>query len=72
MSNMYKDLRSNIEARRKARKMSHAEVAAKATLSRPYITMILTGARTPSLRAIEKLAKALQCTTRDLLRTRGA
>ena len=53
---------------REGKDWTQAELAAKAKVSRPYITMLESGTRkTPSLVALQRLAKALGVPVTELL-----
>jgi transcriptional regulator with XRE-family HTH domain len=52
---------------RKARKMSQSDLAAKANLTRVYVTRLEAGQQDPSLSTINALAKALGVPVTELL-----
>ena len=52
---------------RKARKMSQADLAQKANLTRVYVTRLEAGQQDPSLSTINALAKALGVPVTELL-----
>jgi transcriptional regulator with XRE-family HTH domain len=57
-----------IKRLREAKGMTQAELAKKAKVKRPYITMLETGQRkAPSLAALQRIAKALGVPVTELL-----
>ena len=56
-----------VRMRRNALGISQEELAARSELHRTYIGDIERGARDPSLRTIEKIARGLGCSVSDLL-----
>ena len=61
-----------LRARRQARGLSQAALAAKAGVSRVFVEKIEAGARIPSWGALERLARALGCRVELLLVPRRA
>lgn len=58
-----------IKRLREAQGMTQAELAKRAKVKRPYITMLETGQRkAPSLAALRRIAKALGVPVTELLR----
>lgn len=53
---------------REAKKMTQAELAAKAKVTRPYVTMIENGRKEPSLAVLRRLAKALGVPVAELIK----
>jgi len=53
---------------REAKNMTQAELAAKAKVTRPYITMIENGRKEPSLAVLRRLAKALGVPVAELIK----
>ena len=60
-------LKNRISEIRNARGLSIEELAAKADLSPSYISRMSRGERNISLRNLEKLATALECSPEDLM-----
>ena len=60
-------IKDQIKIRRKDLHLTQKELADLAGLKQVTISAIEKGERTPSLRAIIRLAKALGCTVNDLL-----
>jgi len=53
------DIGTNIKEIRKSKKMTQAELAARAEISRSYLADVETGRYNPSLETLSKLAQAL-------------
>jgi transcriptional regulator with XRE-family HTH domain len=58
----------NLRRWRKERKLSQDELAFQTDMMRSYISGIERGTRNPSIKAIERLAKALKIDPDELLR----
>lgn len=56
-----------LRAARKAADLTQAALAARAKVARPYITMLETGVREPSIVTVVNLAKALRVKPGTLL-----
>lgn len=52
---------------RKQRKLSQMELAKKVNVSTPFISEIEKGKKQPSLKTLQKLAAALNCTIDELV-----
>lgn len=61
----------NVRKRRESLPLSQEDLAEKAELDRTYISGIERGVRNPTLLTAQKLAKALDCTVRDLTKNIG-
>ena len=63
-----KKLGSTIRALREAQGMTQEALAARAKVTRPYVTMLETGAKkNPSLVILKRLAKALDVSVTELV-----
>ena len=58
----------NIRLRRIAKRMSQKQLAKKAAVSATMISYIETGVKSVSVKTLYLMAKALDCTTDDLLK----
>lgn len=61
------NLATNIQSRRKKRKLLQRELAAAAGVSRLTVVTSEAGRTTPTLRTLRKLAKGLGCEVSELL-----
>ena len=66
MTDLKKVLASNLKHYRKNMGLSQANLAEKVNLSDNYIALIETGRRFPSVKILERIAKALQRDTLEL------
>jgi len=66
MTDLRKVLASNLKHYRKNMGLSQANLAEKVNLSDNYIALIETGRRFPSVKILERIAKALQRDTLEL------
>lgn len=57
---------TRVRERRQKLGLDQSELARRSGLSRPFLTQIETGRRSPSLSAFRRLAEALQCSLDDL------
>jgi len=65
-------LGETIQRLREAKRLTQGELARKAKVTRPYITMLETGVKkNPSLAILQRLAKALGVPTSRLLKVHG-
>ena len=67
MADIKKKFGEKIRSIRKKRGLSQEELSFRASLHRTYISDIERGSRNVSLENIEKIAKALGISTKDLL-----
>ncbi len=67
MSDIRKLLGDKIKKIRQSRKMSQEDLAFESGLHRTYISDIERGARNVSIRNIEKIAKALNVSLKELM-----
>ena len=67
MADIKKKFGEKIRSIRKKRGLSQEELSFRASLHRTYISDIERGSRNVSLENIEKIAKALDISTKDLL-----
>ena len=67
MADIKKKFGEKIRSIRKKRGLSQEELSFRASLHRTYISDIERGSRNVSLENIEKIAKALDTSTKDLL-----
>jgi len=67
MSDIRKLLGGKIKKIRQSRKMSQEDLAFESGLHRTYISDIERGARNVSIRNIEKIAKALNVSLKELM-----
>lgn len=67
MIDIKKKFGGNMRQARKLKKISQEELAFRAGLHRTYISDVERGHRNVSLENIEKIAKALDVSTKDLL-----
>ena len=58
----------NIRLRRIAKRMSQKQLAKKAAVSATMVSYIETGVKSVSVKTLYLMAKALDCTTDDLLK----
>ena len=58
----------NIRLRRIAKRMSQEQLAKKAAVSATMVSYIETGVKSVSVKTLYLMAKALDCTTDDLLK----
>ena len=65
--NLEKTFGKNVRHWRKERGLSQEELAHRAQLHPTYVSGIETGHRNPTLRVIERIAKALQVAPAELL-----
>ena len=61
-------LGENVRKARQARGLSQEELALEAGMKRSYLSELERGLRNPTVRALERLALALQTEPSDLLR----
>jgi transcriptional regulator with XRE-family HTH domain len=61
-------LATRLRRLRHARRLTQAQLAAKAGLSREYLARLETARQDPTLSTLEKLAKALRVTAAELVR----
>jgi transcriptional regulator with XRE-family HTH domain len=59
-------LGKTIQKRRKALSLTQQELADKARVTKPYVSMVEAGKRTPSLEVLGNLAKALGSTVSEI------
>ncbi len=64
----WKNAGENIRLRRIAKKMSQKQLAKKAAVSATMVSYIETGVKSVSVKTLYLMAKALDCTTDDLLK----
>lgn len=57
----------SVNVQRKLTAMSHRELAEAAGVSRPFVTMILHGQRSPSLTTARRMAQKLGVSTDELV-----
>lgn len=67
MADIKKKFGEKLRSIRKKKALSQEELAFRANLHRTYISDIERGSRNVSLENIEKIAKALRISTKDLL-----
>lgn len=67
MDNLPKQFGKRVKEIRLSRKMSQGDVSRRLNLHRSYISGIERGVRNPSLKVVEKIAKALGVKANDLL-----
>ena len=60
---------NNVKAIREARGLSQEDLAFKADLHRTYISGVERGVRNPTILVLDRLAKALNVTPGDLLKS---
>ena len=58
----------NLKEIRTEKGLTQEELAARADVSRPFISQMESGNYSPSLKTAQALAKALGCTVDDLIR----
>lgn len=61
------ELGKNIATLRKAKNLKSSELASMAGVKQPYISAIENGKKIPSLDVLQRIAKALDVTTSELL-----
>jgi transcriptional regulator with XRE-family HTH domain len=61
-------LGENVRRQRKAKGLSQEELALDAGMKRSYLSDLERGTRNPSVRAVERLAKALDLEPSELLK----
>lgn len=64
---LVKILGRNVRERRKSRGLSQEELALEAGMKRSYLSDLERGVRNPSVRAVGRLAKALEVKASELL-----
>jgi transcriptional regulator with XRE-family HTH domain len=67
MNNLSKQFGQRVKAVRLEKDLSQGDVARRLKLHRSYISGIERGVRNPSLGVVEKIAKALKVSAKDLL-----
>jgi transcriptional regulator with XRE-family HTH domain len=67
MDNLPKQFGKKVREIRLARKLSQGDVSRRLGLHRSYISGIERGVRNPSLKVVEKIARALGVKANDLL-----
>ncbi|MBI4727602.1 helix-turn-helix transcriptional regulator [candidate division TA06 bacterium] len=66
MATLYQQIGQRIQTLRKQAGMTQEELSERADLSNTYIAMIEAGKRSPSIKALDKIAMALQVGITDL------
>ncbi len=64
--------RRNLVVIRKRKRLSNAALAKRAQISQPYISLMESGNRVPSLKVIERLAKALEVRSAEFFNDRSS
>jgi transcriptional regulator with XRE-family HTH domain len=60
----------NLQRLRRARKLSQEELAHRSDVHQTYLSGVERGVRNPSIKVLERIAKALSADVEDLVRRR--